>query len=60
MTQLAWCLILEQKVLQPQVPNGTVDIAVEMEAQTELSPNPASMSLEPTPCGVPTKTGADT
>ena len=36
-------------LMRSQVPNGTVDITVEMEAQTELIPNPASMSLEPRP-----------
>ena len=37
-----------ESLVQPRVPSGTVDIALEMEAQTDLAPNPASMSLEPT------------
>ena len=38
-----------ESLVQPRVPSGTVDVALEMEAQTDLAPNPASMSLEPTP-----------
>ena len=34
---------------RPQMPSDTVDVAVGIEAQTELAPDPASMSLEPTP-----------
>ena len=37
-----------ESLVQPRVPSGTVDVALEMEAQTDLAPNPASMSLEPT------------
>ena len=34
-----------ESLVQPRVPSGTVDVAVEMEAQTDLAPIPASMSL---------------
>ena len=44
--------VFDPGILSPmrsQVPNGTLDITVETEAQTELVPNPASVSLEPRP-----------